>query len=92
LNLSHVPRRLLTDLGVEVLDVQQSGTFTHCCGGPAESVSPKLSREIASKRLKQLSSTGAQIITMCPVCFENLKRAGGEVEDLGEFLRRYAEQ
>jgi Fe-S oxidoreductase len=91
LNLSHVPRRLLADLGVEVLDVQQSGTFTHCCGGPAESLSPRFSKEIAARRLEQLRQTGAPILTMCPICFENLKRAGGEVEDLGSFLRRYAE-
>jgi Fe-S oxidoreductase len=91
LNLSHVPRHLLAGLGVEIADVQQSGIFTHCCGGPAESVSPKLSREIARRRLDQLEKTGAPILTMCPICLENLKRAGGNVEDLSAFLRRYVE-
>lgn len=91
LSLSHVPRRLLMNLGVEIADVQQSGVFTHCCGGPAESVSPELSKEIALKRLEQLGKTGAPILTMCPICFENLRRAGGTVEDLATFLSRYAE-
>lgn len=91
LRLSHVPRRLLSDLGVEVMDVQQSGVFTHCCGGPVESLSPKLSREIAVKRLEQLQKMNAPIFTMCPICLENLKKAGGsEIEDLSEFLKRFA--
>lgn len=89
LSISHVPRRVLGSLGVEVVDVQQSGMFTHCCGGPLESISPKLSITVAGNRLEQLQKTGQRIITMCPICFENLRRAGGDVEDLAGFLRRY---
>lgn len=91
LHLSQVPRKLLRDLGVQIAEVRQSMGFTHCCGGPAESVSPELSREIATKRLQQLRETDAPILTMCPICLSNLRRAGGrDIEDLSVFLRRHA--
>lgn len=88
LKLSHEPRRVLREAGVTVADVQQSRTLTHCCGGPAESVSPKLSREIMERRLAQLQSTGAPIVAMCPICLGNLKRVGADAEDLASFLVR----
>ena len=88
LKLSHVPRQLLRDVGVDVVDVQQSGLLTHCCGGPAESVSPKLAREIVDRRAEQLSQTGARILSMCPICLGNLRKAGVEAEDLASFLAR----
>ncbi|SMC25486.1 Fe-S oxidoreductase [Desulfacinum hydrothermale DSM 13146] len=88
LKLSHVPRRVLRDVGVAVADVQQSGPLTHCCGGPAESVSPKLSREIVERRVDQLKQTGAPILSMCPICMGNLKKAGADVQDLASFLAR----
>ncbi|MBC7359658.1 MAG: (Fe-S)-binding protein [Desulfacinum sp.] len=88
LNLSHVPRKVLRDAGVEVADTQQSGPITHCCGGPVESVSPKLSRQIMERRLEQLNQTGAPILSMCPICMGNLKKAGADVQDLASFLAR----
>lgn len=88
LKLSHVPRRLLGEAGVTVCEVQQSGTFTHCCGGPAESVSPKMSRKIIQRRLNQLRQTGAQILAMCPICLANLQKESAEVQDLASFLVR----
>ncbi len=88
LKLSHVPRQVLREAGVTVCDVQQSGTLTHCCGGPAESVSPKLSREIVTRRVEQLQQTGASILAMCPICLGNLKKVGADAQDLASFLVR----
>ncbi len=50
LEISDCPRRLLKGIGVEVMDLQRNGKFTHCCGGPAESLSPKLADEIRKKK------------------------------------------
>lgn len=86
LELAEVPQRLLQGLHVECVPVRNSGAFTHCCGGPAESVSPKLSREVMQRRLHELQETGAPIVAMCPICLGNLKRAGAAVEDLSTVL------
>jgi len=86
LKLSQVPRRVLHQAGVTVCDVPQSGTLTHCCGGPAESVSPKLSRQIMERRVAQLQKTGAPIVAMCPICLGNLKKVGADVQDFASYL------
>lgn len=38
LELSDVPQKILRDLDIECVNVRNSGLFTHCCGGPAESI------------------------------------------------------
>jgi len=86
LELSDIPRRVLTGLGIECAEVRHSGLFTSCCGGPAESISPKLSGEIVDRRLLELTSTGAPIIAMCPICLGNLRKAGANVEDLSTLI------
>ncbi len=91
LELADVPQKVLKGLGVECVPVKNSGLFTNCCGGPAESISPKLSLEIANRRIGELKSTGEPIIAMCPICFGNLKRAGADVEDLSTLIARCAE-
>jgi Fe-S oxidoreductase len=90
LEVSDAPRRTLRRLGIECVEPPQSGPFTHCCGGPAESVSPLLSREVMVRRVEQLQTTGAPIVAMCPICLGNLKRSGAAVEDLAAVLARSA--
>ncbi|MCD6492240.1 MAG: (Fe-S)-binding protein [Archaeoglobaceae archaeon] len=89
LELSDVPREVLKKLGIECVEVRNSGKLTLCCGGPAESISPKLSKEIATKRIEELKSTGCPIVGMCPICIENLRRAGAEVEDLSTLILKH---
>lgn len=86
LELSDVPRRMLAGLGVECVDVEKSKQFTNCCGGPAESISPKLSNEIVQRRKNELETTKETIVSMCPICLANLKKAGAKVEDLSSLL------
>jgi Fe-S oxidoreductase len=88
LKLSDGPRRLLTDLGLKYLEVRNSGEFTSCCGGPAESVSPALNREILGRRAAELKEHGAPVVTFCPICLANLLKAGLPVEDLASLLGR----
>ena len=89
LELSEGPRRLLSSLGLEYVEVRNCGEFTSCCGGPAESVSPALNREILGRRAAELKASGAPVVTFCPICLANLIKAGLPVEDLATLLGRY---
>jgi Fe-S oxidoreductase len=89
LKLSEGPRRLLDNLGLKYVDVRHCGDLTSCCGGPAESVSPALNREILERRAAELKESGAPVITFCPICLANLIKAGLPVEDLATLVGRY---
>jgi Fe-S oxidoreductase len=90
LELSDIPRKVIENLGIEHVKVRNSGAFTSCCGGPAESVSPKLTGEVLDRRIEELKATGASIVAMCPICLGNLLRAGVRAEDLSTLVARYA--
>ena len=89
LQLSEGPRQVLRDLGLKYVEVRNRGEFTSCCGGPAESVSPALNREILDRRVTELRASGAPVVTMCPICLANLLKAGLAVEDLASLAARY---
>lgn len=91
LELSDVPQNVLGKLDIECVDVRSSGEFTNCCGGPAESISPRLSREVLNRRVEELQSTGLPIIAMCPICLGNLRKTGAQVEDLSTLISRHSE-
>ncbi len=86
LDLADVPATVLGKLGIECEGVRNSGRFTNCCGGPAESISPKLSAEVRDRRLDELNVTGEQIVAMCPICLGNLRKSGASVEDLSTVI------
>ncbi|AGK60659.1 hypothetical protein Asulf_00641 [Archaeoglobus sulfaticallidus PM70-1] len=88
LEISEKPRKLLESIGVEYANIRNSGNLTSCCGGPIEALSPKISRDVAKLRLEELGN--GRIVTMCPVCMANLRRAGGNTEDIALLLRRYS--
>ena len=90
LEMSDVPTKVLENLGIECIPVRNSGTFTNCCGGPVESISPKLSKEVLHRRVEELQSTGAPVVAMCPICMTHLKKGGIEVEDLSTLIARCA--
>jgi len=90
LEMSDVPTKVLESLGIECVAVRNSGKFTNCCGGPVESMSPKLSKEVLHRRVEELQSTGTPIVAMCPICLTHLKKGGVEVEDLSTLIARCA--
>lgn len=92
LELSDIPRKVLSNLGVECVEVRNRGSFTNCCGGPAESLSPKLSREVLERRMAELQSTGAPIVAMCPICLGNLRKSGAQIEDLSTIIASQAKE
>lgn len=86
LELSDVPRKILHTLGCEIDEVEENKQFTHCCGGPAESILPKLSAEIRERRMQQLDTKRKTIVTMCPICLANLRKTNNNVHDLATFI------
>ena len=83
------PRQLLKNAGATIHVPELSGRLTQCCGGPLESLFPGKSHEVAQKRLAQLADCGNSIVTMCPICMANLKRAANntlEIKDISEHL------
>jgi Fe-S oxidoreductase len=89
LELSDVPARILEQFGIHNVKVRNSGKFTSCCGGPAESISPALTKEILDRRYADLKQTGKPIVAMCPICLGNLKKTGAEVQDLSTLIAQY---
>ena len=69
------PRRLLENAGVRTLDPDYSAKMTFCCGGPIETLFPSKARSIAETRVRQLAAKGSHVVTMCPICFINLRAA-----------------
>lgn len=86
LGVSHVPRNVLAGLGIRETRIRNSKDFTSCCGGPAESISPRLSSQIMETRARELAEPGKPIVAMCPICLGNLKKAGADVQDLSSLL------
>jgi len=85
LDIHDQPRDLLRSSGIECIDVRNSGKVTYCCGAPVESLSPKLSKEIAKIRFSELKEVGCEIVTFCPLCLANLK-SFGDIKDIAEVL------
>jgi len=86
------PRTLLARAGYAVREPADSGRYTHCCGGPVESLFPKTAHRIGARRVQQLEqANGGQGVTMCPICLATLKKASTgelEVDDISRFLAR----
>jgi len=83
LNLSECPRIILERIGIDFEEVKNSKKNTFCCGGPLETFFPKISSEIAKRRVKEFD--GKRIITLCPICLATLRRAGGDARDIASF-------
>jgi len=90
LNVSDIPRKVLAGLGISSSKIRNSGEFTSCCGGPAESISPALSKSVMEKRVEELKEPGHPIVALCPICLGNLKKSGADVEDFSALLARHA--
>ncbi len=68
-------RELLSTAGVQVKEPRRHGASTSCCGGPVESLSPGLAAQVARARLQELSRASNNVVTACPICMANLRRA-----------------
>jgi len=82
-------RDLLRETGISYKEPKHSGKNTMCCGGPVESIAPRLAHSIARKRLAELLDESREVLVMCPLCYVNLSIvAGGRAsfKDLAELL------
>jgi Fe-S oxidoreductase len=89
------PRRLLERAGATVVEPEQAGRLTWCCGGPAESLYPEKALAQARRRVAQLQAAGSECVTMCPLCLVNLsKAADGAIafRDISELLLESADR
>lgn len=89
------PRRLLDAVGVEFVEMAESGARTLCCGGGGGNMwlESELDERFADRRATQAEATGAEaLLTACPYCVQNLtdgvKKTGTglPVSDLAELL------
>ena len=82
------PRKILSHLGYEIVEMANNGADTLCCGGGGglKSNDPKLSDKIAKIRLKQCKT--AKLVTTCPMCYKNLKQNSKDIKvfELSEVL------
>jgi Fe-S oxidoreductase len=88
-NIVDEPRQLLKNAGAAIIEPELSGKLTHCCGGPLESLFPAKAHTIAGKRVEQLAECSNNVVTMCPICLTNLKRANTGslyIRDISEYL------
>lgn len=85
------PRQLLGQTGLQLNEIENAGKFTHCCGGPIESLFPKKARAVAETRIQQLEAGGCRkVVSMCPICLVNLQHgvngSGTQVRDIVDYL------
>jgi hypothetical protein len=88
-NIADQPRALLQAAGLSVREPKLSGKFTHCCGGPLESLFPAEAHRISGNRVEQLEAEGKNVVTMCPFCWVNLSKAAGDhlvIDDIASRL------
>lgn len=88
--VTDAPRRLIEAMGGRLGETPLHGRRSMCCGGgDFFSTDPKTT-EIATLRMAQLASTGADlVVTACPFCRQMLSAAGGiPVKELALGLSR----
>ncbi|MBQ4369519.1 MAG: (Fe-S)-binding protein, partial [Oscillospiraceae bacterium] len=80
------PRALIAATGANLLEMERIREYSWCCGagGGCSEVDVKLSDFAANERIEEAKASGAAcLITACPWCRTNFKKAGGmEVKDI----------
>ncbi|MGQ9587722.1 MAG: (Fe-S)-binding protein [Thermoplasmata archaeon] len=89
------PREVLREIA-NLVEMPNNRFEARCCGAGAglQSAFPKLSRELAAKRIAEAKSTGATtLVTSCPFCETQLRTVPGiKVMDLFELLLDAAQE
>lgn len=82
------PRNILSSIpGIELIEMKNSREQSRCCGAGAgvKTANPKVSLEIAKRRVEEAVKTGAEIlVSACPFCEQNLREAA---EAMGAKIR-----
>jgi heterodisulfide reductase subunit D len=73
------PRNILKSIpGLEFQEMERYGRWSYCCGGGAKialNCYPDFSAAIGKERIKEASDVADNVVTSCPVCFNQLRYA-----------------
>ncbi|MGI6463128.1 MAG: (Fe-S)-binding protein [Clostridiales bacterium] len=74
---NEAPRAVLAAIpGLELKEMPRHGKWSYCCGGGAKIVLncyPDFASDTGSERLAEAKETADEVITSCPVCFNQLR-------------------
>ena len=90
-----IPRKILEELGYEIVEMYHNKNFSMCCGGGGgfRANFKDLSRKIAKIRIREAKEKSKILITSCPLCYYQLKEAGNEegieVYEISDILVRF---
>ncbi len=83
-------RKQCAQLGIRLLEPENSGVNTACCGGPIEYAFSSLSDQVSRVRIEELNAICPTVLVACPICLINLGKHRAEpasnVYDIGELL------
>jgi len=90
LGIVQEPRTVLERIGVKMVEPENRGQDTACCGGPVEYAFADLSRSISGIRARELAVGATDAVVTCPICLINLmkheKTMGVRIWEMGELL------
>ena len=73
------PRKVLKAIpGVELVEMEPHGKWSHCCGSGAKITSacyPELTDFVTKKRLNQAKQAADTVVTACTTCFSHMDKA-----------------
>ncbi|MEA2117806.1 (Fe-S)-binding protein [Halovibrio sp. HP20-50] len=86
------PRNVLKALGIEVKEMERSGSRSRCCGGGGGAPITDIpgERRIPDMRMNDVKESGAEVVAVgCPQCtamLEGVVDASAEVRDIAELV------
>jgi|GEM_PF-1266716 len=81
MNLGELPRRMMKNLGMELIEMEQNSILGDCCGagGGLFWYDPVMAKRISGKKIQQAKALGAKtILTECGLCQNLLQKANSE--------------
>jgi Fe-S oxidoreductase len=76
------PRNVLKNIpGVELVEMEPNGKWSHCCGSGMKITSacyPEFTAAVTSKRLEQSKQAADTVVTACTTCYQHMDRAAKE--------------
>lgn len=74
------PREIIKAIpGIKLVEMDNSKAESNCCGGPLRTAYADYSVAIGRSRVREAAETGAStLLTFCPLCYINLRRAARE--------------
>jgi len=79
------PREIIKSIpGIELVEMKNSRELARCCGAGAgiKTANPRISLDIAKRRVEEALQTGAKIlVSACPFCEQNLRDAASAMGD-----------